>query len=342
MVRLDPAKLDRHLLRRGWTKERLALEADVARTTVFSVLRGNAVFIRTAKRIADALESEISELTVTERTESDRDYSMPGTEEWECIQPLTAWNEAANGLQYRMCRMQHRFDPSRQGRGKFYDIKHVPEQRRIKMRHYLLRHSTVCSRVNPHPNIIDHFSCVLSENSEWCWVIDRWIDAAPLSELIRDNSLSGRLVPGVCQDVLTGLTRLHDCEIVFRELSPSRILVDPESGHVVLTDFELAKLLGDAPSVSADWADDAYRAPEVDGGVCSVSADYYSWARILLQLTMRNLPEPGMDQDLLLRAGLPKSLWKLVSNCLSPIHTDRPRNANALQKALARWKIQND
>ena len=42
-------------------------------------------------------------------------------------------------------------------------------------------------------------------------------------------------------------------------------------------------------TVSADWPDDPYRAPEVEGGVADATTDLFSWARILLHAAASSL-----------------------------------------------------
>ena len=52
---------------------------------------------------------------------------------------------------------------------------------------------------------------------------------------------------------------------------------------MVLTDFELAKLLDGNPTVAGRWPDDEYRAPEIGEEGIDERADLYSWGRILVR-----------------------------------------------------------
>ena len=340
MVKLDVEKLERARIRKGWSKAKLAEAADVHRGTVIRASRGKGVFASTATAIAESLDVDVDELQhAPEQNSGENSCGLPGTEEWNCEAALSPWIQAANGLQFRICRMRHRFDEFRQARGKFYDLLHVPTDLRSEMTDQLLRHSVVCTRVNPHPHIIDHLSCVPVSNGEGWWVVDRWFDAKTLAEFAGDQSLQRNQIRQIGCELLDALDVLHAADVVFRELAPSRILIDDESGRVVLTDFELAKLLGDAPSVSADWPDDVYRAPEVESGLCTPGCDYFSFARILLELLTGQLPPQGQDQELLLNAGLPKGLWKLLAGCLSPFADKRPARSTPLKRALSRWKV---
>ncbi len=62
----------------------------------------------------------------------------------------------------------------------------------------------------------------------------------------------------VMREIVDALARLHESGVVMRELAPSRILITAETFRAVLSDFELAKLLSGAPTVSpdGDWPDD--------------------------------------------------------------------------------------
>jgi len=94
--------------------------------------------------------------------------------------------------------------------------------------------------------------------------------------------------------------------------------------RAVLTDFELAKLVDTGPTVSTSWPDDPYRAPEVEDATASERSDLYSWARVLLRVaTGEELPEKGQDGDTLTRVGLPKAVWRVALDCLSPGPSDR-------------------
>lgn len=340
MVRLSIEKLDRARIRKGLSKASLADRADLHRGTVIRACRGQGVFSKTAAAIANTLDVDVEELRAAPYEASTNETSgLPGTDEWLCDAALSAWTQAANGLQFRVCRMRHRFDETRCARGKFYDLLHVPTDLRAELQEQLMRHSVVCSRVNPHPHIIDHLSCVPVKSGEGWWVVDRWIEAGTLAECSSHQPVERSQIKQIGCEVLDALDALHAVQVVFRELAPSRVLIGNDSGRTILTDFELAKLLGDSPSVSADWPEDAYRAPEVESGICTPSCDYYSFARVLLELLTGQLPPKGQDQQLLLEAGLPKGLWKLLSQCLSPLHEDRPGKSAPLKRALSRWKV---
>lgn len=101
--------------------------------------------------------------------------------------------------------------------------------------------------------------------------------------MVSEHTLADRLeqgpwpqaeLPRLLHQIALGLSALRAVGVVFRELAPSRVLIADDDGRAVLTDFELAKLLEGAPTVSVPcWPDDPYRAPEVESGHATVQAD---------------------------------------------------------------------
>jgi serine/threonine protein kinase len=115
------------------------------------------------------------------------------------------------------------------------------------------------------------------------------------------------------------------------------VIVTP-GGNAVLTDFELAKLFDGSPSVSRDWPDDPYRAPEVEGGRFDHRADLYSWARVLVRGLLDTLPAAGEDARRLDAQPLPARVRAAVRSCLAVHPDDRPGSAAAALPTVKDWK----
>ena len=90
--------------------------------------------------------------------------------------------------------------------------------------------------------------------------------------------------------------------------------------------------------MSKDWPDDPYRAPEVKSGKTEPRSDLYSWARILSHAALGQLPPPGEDVVAISKLGLPKSVWKVATDCLAPGPSSRPENIKVVLKAINRWQ----
>lgn len=104
----------------------------------------------------------------------------------------------------------------------------------------------------------------------------------------------------------------------------------------MLTDFELAKLVENGPTVSEDWPDDAYRAPEIGAGEPTTAADWYSWGRLVAHAAAGELPERGREREALAKR-LPMAVTELVGRCVDPLPSKRPTEWSELQAVVETW-----
>jgi serine/threonine protein kinase len=170
------------------------------------------------------------------------------------------------------------------------------------------------------------------------WVVDQWIEGRTLAEVRKDSPLRAEILPRVMKEIAEALRTMHEASIVRRELSPTSILLRSPEQSVVLTDFELAKLLDNNPTVSKDWEDDQYRAPEVKTGDVDIRADVYSWARILTHAVLGR--EPGSEKEDIAeldRSRLPEQVVQMARRCLSRPRSKRPDNMQVVLRALDDW-----
>jgi serine/threonine protein kinase len=140
--------------------------------------------------------------------------------------------------------------------------------------------------------------------------------------------------------IAAGLLALHEAKVVRRELSPRFVTLRKKDLSPVLTDFELAKLLDGAPTVSpaGGWPDDPYLAPEVvSRGTVDGRADLYSWGRVFVRCLTGRLPEPGADADAVRASALPAAVRSVLVACLALPRSDRPASAADVLKALRKW-----
>ncbi len=335
-VRLSVVQLDRAMARRGLSQEALAIKADVSRNTVQKACSGRAVYRDTAIRIARALNTAIEHLMEN----SEQPASGPGETcgiggEWRIAETLGPWITASNALQYRVCRLEHKYVSGRQARGKRFDLEHLSVAGRESIREQLLRHPTVCERIRRSPHVAENLSVHPEHGENEWWVIDRWTGGTSLSARLANGPLELADLMELMIQIARGLEVLHEAEIVVRELAPERVLITEEGRQAVLTDFELAKLLDGSPTVSADWPADEYRAPEIEGGVTTVQADIYSWGRVLAHAACGRPPARGDEARVLAATGLPKKVWATARDCLSLRPSGRPKTIGDVLHVLA-------
>jgi serine/threonine protein kinase len=342
MVYLDPYLVDRERLQFGFSLKELAHQADVHYRTLRDIMNKEGVLPSKARDIAQTLKQDVLKLLAP----WDPRYVVPsqsagplsGASEWESTGYLEQGRLAPNGLYYIVCRMQHRHTAGKLGRGKFYHLSRLPSAQRNEMTHRLSRHADVCACVGVHPHIVVNHTSTPVANDEGWWVIDEWVGETTLADHIEKEPWPLEKLPRLLHEIALGLEVLHQKKIVFRELAPARVLIADKGNRAVLTDFELAKLLDGSPSVSSEWPEDPFRAPEVEGGTVTEGADLYSLAMV----ASAAIAGPGFDPEsvppieTLKASNLPKRVLRLLMDSLGPLNRRSPELTPVL-KELARW-----
>jgi serine/threonine protein kinase len=156
------------------------------------------------------------------------------------------------------------------------------------------REARTLARLN-HPNIVAVYD--FGKAGELHYFIMEYVDGLNLRELERGGRLSPRgaleLIPQICD----ALQFAHDEGIVHRDIKPENVMVD-KRGRVKVTDFGLAKLLGQQPrNLQLTGAKDVmgtpnYMAPEQMERPQEVDhrADIYSLGVVFYELLTGELP----------------------------------------------------
>lgn len=340
-VYLDPFLIDRLRLNLGVSRKQLAFDLNVSMNTLKEVFDGAGVRASTAGLLASHLRCQVTDL-LSPRDPRYVPRSQPanpwsGASEWETAGYLEQGRLASNGLYYLVCRMQHRHTPGRRGRGKFYHLSWLPAATREALKAKLSRHAEVCARVGLHRQIACNLTSTPVTGDEGWWVIDDWVGEQTLADRLASGPWPAADLPRLLRQVAQALTALHTAGIIFRELAPARVLLSDEDDRAVLTDFELAKLLDGSPSVSSEWPEDPFRAPEVDGGQATVQSDLYSLGKLAVAAAGGDLS--GDDEAAALgKASVPKRLARHFLNCLEPVPGKRPADLSIILKELTRWE----
>lgn len=327
---------------RGWSVERFALEADVSTGTVSRALKGDKeVYWKTA----DAFRNALALKSVDELIRQPADPASVNTRrinEWLIDEVQSRWNTASNQLQYRIWKLQHEHLP-KLARGKFYDLEGMSNDERERCHAALLRHAMVCTKIGTHANIIRNISTCQADESKGWWVIDEWIEGRTLKSLLDEGSVSRPTAIRFGIAIAEAMSVLHANDIVRRELTPQCLIFEQESERIVLTEFELAKLLDGSPTVSTgEWMIDPYRAPEAESDDVDQRADIYSWGRVMLEMLLGTLPEIGTEKATLKKAGMPQAEAKLLGRCLSVSRRSRPKTFGEVLGELKEWNNGNE
>jgi serine/threonine protein kinase len=327
-VRLAPSVLRRLLIKRGWTLKDYHHKTRMQMRTVRKVFGGERIQMSTARSVAEEFGMTMLEIVdPAEYRPADSASSKAelGTGEWIPGRAITPVITAANGLQYRVYTMTNAFEPLRRGRGKRYEFKELGSEAKDKLRHRFTRHLSVCDRVQPHPQFPICYGTFPDSDRDTWWVIDEWLDGVTLAEQLQSGPLKPDRLLQVAQQMAQGVATVHRAEITLRELTPAGVFLAEPDVRVVLTDFELAKLTDDYPTVSEDeWPSNDYRAPEVGDGSLKPCADVYSWGRIITHALLGKLPAAGREAAAL-KLHTHADRWSaLLTECVHKVPSKRP------------------
>ncbi|MFO0843870.1 MAG: serine/threonine-protein kinase [Gemmataceae bacterium] len=198
----------------------------------------------------------------------------------------------------------------------------------------VLRNERVLGAVR-HPNIVQvHAWREVGRPPFPCLVLQYVAGGSLEDAVLRDGPLPWDVAGRYVADVADGLLLLHGKGVVHRDVKPANVLVDPELGEALLTDFGIAAHLAD-PGTAAGTP--RFMAPEAHRGETSPALDVFGLAATLFWLATGQPPfdaptlpgliaaaERGLAAIDLRFSGLPCELERLVRAGLAARATDRP------------------
>ncbi len=264
--------------------------------------------------------------------------TIPPPPRWDIEKVLGPVATATNGVQFRRAMLRNRICPEHVAMGKIYDLLHVDSNKREDYVQQIKRHPEVMAKCQSARISKVHDIYAFEGNSGW-WVIEEWLDGKLLSNLIEDKTFVPKQdwLVWLGTELLLALEHLHSKNIIFRDLSPEK--VHWVGDRIVLSDFEIAKLLGGTYSVVKQCIEESpYRAYEVHGNSSNLdpSCDIYSWARTILAASTGNpLADPTQIE---LIAGH-SQLLNLFQSCLSHCKSKRPQNAEVRPEDMEKFRL---
>jgi serine/threonine protein kinase len=142
-----------------------------------------------------------------------------------------------------------------------------------------------------HRNIVPVYD--FGRDGELLYLVMRYMRAGTVSDLLRRGSFTSGDAASILNDVAAALDYAHGQGVIHRDIKPNNILVDA-GGHANLTDFGLAKVLGESLDLTHSGTaigTPAYMAPEqVAGEPVSPRTDVYALGVMLYEMTTGVLP----------------------------------------------------
>ncbi len=146
-----------------------------------------------------------------------------------------------------------------------------------------LREARSLARIR-HPHVVVVHDVVVQDGRPW--IVMELVDGRSLADLLRDDGpLAPREAARICAAVAGALGAAHDRDIQHRDVKPANVLIERESGRVVLTDFGIARVPGSATisDTGSFVGSPEYTAPErMSGRAAGPESDLWSLGALLV------------------------------------------------------------
>jgi len=227
-------------------------------------------------------------------------------------------------------------------------LKFLPEETASDPKTLARFHTEVrIARQVAHPNVCRVYD--IGEVEGLPYISMEYVDGEDLHSLLRRI---GRLPPDkaleIARKLCAGLAAAHDKGVLHRDLKPANIMIDGR-GHVLITDFGLAGIMGQIEGVEARNGTPGYMAPEqLSGTEVSAQSDIYALGIVLYEMFTGKRPFNASTRAELIKLveegtpPAPRTIVKdidpavegVILRCLAPDPRNRPTSALAVSRSL--------
>ena len=227
-------------------------------------------------------------------------------------------------------------------------LKFLPEEMARDPKSLARFHNEVrVARQVAHPNVCRVYD--LGEVEGFPYLSMEYVDGEDLHALLRRiGRLPSDKALEIARKLCAGLAAAHDKGVLHRDLKPANIMIDSR-GHVLITDFGLAGVVGQIDGLETRNGTPGYMAPEqLSGKEVSQQSDIYALGVVLYEMFTGKRPFNAANRAELVQMeeeGLPPAPRTIVKDidpavesvilrCLDPDPRKRPQSALAVLGAL--------
>jgi serine/threonine-protein kinase len=220
----------------------------------------------------------------------------------------------------------------------------IPAARRERLR----REAKIAARLN-HPAIIQIYDVVRVDSDDW--IVMEYVEGEDLRRRIASAPLTVPEAIAIAREIAQGMAEAHDQGIIHRDLKCENVLVS-RAGHVKITDFGIAKLLGDETRGAEGTLIGTIRAmsPEqARGRPVDHRSDLFSFGILVYELltgvspfradtpflTIQQIVNSVPRSIAELVPAIPRALAALIEHLLNKAPLLRPRDFHEVADALA-------
>jgi serine/threonine-protein kinase len=220
----------------------------------------------------------------------------------------------------------------------------IPAQGRERFR----REAKIAARIN-HPAVVQIHDVVRVDEDDW--IVMEYVDGEDLRRRLQAGPASWQELLGIAREIAAGMAEAHDRGVIHRDLKCENVLIT-RAGHVKITDFGIAEILGDDARVTGGVVAGTLRAmsPEqARGRAVDHRSDLFSFGVLLYEaltgtspfladtpfLTMQQIVHASPRHIGELVPGIPQALAALIEQLLHKSPLLRPRDFHDVADALS-------
>jgi serine/threonine-protein kinase len=222
---------------------------------------------------------------------------------------------------------------------------------RSDVRERFVREAQTAARLN-HPHIVPIYS-VHEAQGLVCFSMALVTGESLAARITRESKPSFEYVATVLEQTADALAYAHASGVVHRDIKPDNILLDAESGRVMVTDFGIARAAGSGSRLTQTGiavGTPAFMSPEQATGDREIDgrSDVYSLGVVGYLMLAGRLPFDAATTPAMLvkhlsetppplwtvRPEAPRVLASILDRCLAKRPDDRWENAMAMRDAL--------
>ena len=131
----------------------------------------------------------------------------------------------------------------------------------------------------------------------------------------------------ICRQIVSTMIYIHSKNIVYCDLKPDNIIIDPETSNVKLLDFGLSIQLDASNKVARGdpCGTTGYIAPEVlFNGCFGIKCDVYSFGVLLFVIHTNRNPTHVSKMKIILKHHYERNIYKLFCQCVQTLPKNRP------------------
>lgn len=176
-----------------------------------------------------------------------------------------------------------------------------------------------------HENIIEMYGYSIS--SQQMIIIMEHAKGITLHDLICYYDLSYTRILFICRQIVSTMIYIHSRNIIYCDLKPDNIMIDPETYLIKILDFGLSIQFDPTNSVvrGEPCGTTGYIAPEVMfHGSFGLSCDVYSFGVLLYVICTGNTPCHIPKMRSVFKRTYERNLYKLFCQCVQTLPKNRP------------------